>query len=431
MRISPYALLDIYGKDNTPWQGSRRLVEFFQEGLDKSIPNDRRKYTDGPLNLDAISVKDVARVLGMIDPFNEQTSIVRAIASSREIPIGSTYNELFSESNATVTTDAFQIITSALIDSALIEGYEGEANEFIGDKLVTVKKLGSRKGVKIPGVTALGGPLEVKEGHPYSETGFEEKYVVSEEVKKGRIISLTEELLREDQTGLVIERARNLGWYIRQDREKTIVEGVTDANASKGQYVYRPMGQGRELYPADGSLYNYVGAGNTTSTDYAAAVDLIDWESVDTIRQYRSSQVKDDRIDGVPQPIAGLNRPNNILLVPDNRYGVAAYTKAATTSTHNTRGSAYPVNQQQMAGTPISQLVSEVLTSPFMSKDFWYYGNPRRQFYWTEIYPLQTFSQGRGSEADFERDVSFRFKVRYYGGISAVDTFWFTRVDIS
>ena len=42
---------------------------------------------------------------------------------------------------------------------------------------------------------------------------------------------------------------------------------------------------------------------------------------------------------------------------------------------------------------------------------------------------MQTFLQKNDSEAAFERDVVLRVKARYYGGISAVDTVFVTRVD--
>ena len=56
-------------------------------------------------------------------------------------------------------------------------------------------------------------------------------------------------------------------------------------------------------------------------------------------------------------------------------------------------------------------------------------GDFRRQFVWTEIWPVQTFLQKTDSEAAFERDVVLRVKARYYGGISAVDTVFVTKVD--
>ena len=77
----------------------------------------------------------------------------------------------------------------------------------------------------------------------------------------------------------------------------------------------------------------------------------------------------------------------------------------------------------------------EVLSSPFLDEQGgeaaydWYLGDFKKQFVWTEIWPVQTFLQRAESEAAFERDVVLRVKVRYFGGISAVDTVGVTKVD--
>lgn len=59
----------------------------------------------------------------------------------------------------------------------------------------------------------------------------------------------------------------------------------------------------------------------------------------------------------------------------------------------------------------------------------WYLGDFKKQFVWTEIWPVQTFLQQSDSEAAFDRDVVLRVKVRYFGGVSAVDTAFVTKVD--
>ena len=83
---------------------------------------------------------------------------------------------------------------------------------------------------------------------------------------------------------------------------------------------------------------------------------------------------------------------------------------------------------------PVGGLL-EVLSSPFIDEqggqavNDWFVGDFRRQFVWTEIWPVQTFLQKSESESAFERDVVLRVKVRYYGGVSAVDTVFVTKVD--
>ena len=327
------------------------------------------------------------------------------------------------ESNPGVNSSLFQVITGELIGRKVLEGYEDDSG-FIGDKLVTV--LPSRyRNQKLAGFKALAGPTEVGEGQPYEESTFGEKSVTTQESKQGRILSINEELIAFDQTGEINRRAMTLGFYLRQERERTIIRGVTDADTGSGKYVYRPNGVGASLYATDGSLKNWVGAGNTTSTGFASAVALQDWTDIDEVLHYRATQVTDDRIDGTSRPLV---IPVKHLLVPERLRGVALSVMNST-EIRVTTGA-----DETTFANPVRGM-AEVLSSPFIDEqggqavNDWYLGDFSRQFVWTEIWPVQTFLQRAESEAAFERDVVLRVKVRYYGGISAVDSLFVTKVD--
>jgi len=327
------------------------------------------------------------------------------------------------ESNPGVNSSLFQIVTGELIGRKVLEGYEDDSG-FIGNQLVSVMPSRLRN-QKIAGFKALAGPTEVAEGHPYEESTFEEKYVTTAETKQGRILSINEELIVFDQTGEINRRAMALGYYLRQERERTIVRAVTDADAGNGQYVYRPNGQGSVLYKSNGSHRNWVGVGNTTSTDFNTAIPLADWTDIESVLHYRATQVTDDRIDGTARPVV---MPVKQILVPEQLRGTALSIVNATDVTV-TNGD----HQTQLAN-PVHNMVN-VLSSPFIDEQGgqavhdWYIGDFRRQFVWTEIWPVQTFLQRNESGAAFDRDVVMRVKVRYYGGISAVDTVFVTKVD--
>lgn len=369
---------------------------------------------DGKLAVDDFSYYELA----------EACDVLPGLRHLRELaPVEGDIPHLLRESNFGVGTNLFQVLTGELIGRKVIEGYEDDAG-FIGDKLVTVMPSRLRN-QRIAGFKALAGPAEVAEGHPYEESTFEEKYVTTEETKQGRILSLHEELIAFDQTGEINRRALALGYYLRQERERTIVRAVTDADQAAGKYVYRPGGSGQTLYKTDGSHRNYVGVGNSTSPAFNAAVPLEDWTDIDAVLNYRATEVKDDRIDGAGRPIV---MPVRQMLVPENLRGTALSVVNATEITVASG------DQAMTLANPVHRLV-EVLSSPFIDeqggaalKD-WYIGDFRRQFVWTEIWPVQTFLQRGDAEAAFDRDVVLRVKVRYYGGISAVDTVFVTKVD--
>lgn len=369
---------------------------------------------DGRLRVDDFSYYELADACGVLPQLRRLRD-----AALPEGPL----RQLLSEGNPGANARLFQVVTGELISRKVIEGYEDDSG-FIGDRLVTI--LSSRlRNQKIAGFRALAGPTEVHEGHPYEESTFGEKYVTTEESKQGRILSINEELIAFDQTGEINRRAMALGYYLRQERERTIVRAVTDADAGSGRYVYRPGGAGAALYPADGSHRNWVGAGNTTSTGFASAVPLVDWTDIETVLHYRATEVRDDRIDGSARPVV---MPARQLLVPERLRGTALRivnsTEIAVSSDAGETKYANPLH-----GT------LEVLSSPFIDEqggqavNDWYLGDFRRQFVWTEIWPVQTFLQRSDGEAAFERDVVLRVKVRYYGGISAVDAVFVTKVD--
>ena len=83
-----------------------------------------------------------------------------------------------------------------------------------------------------------------------------------------------------------------LGYYLRQERERTIVRAVTDADAASGQYVYRPNGAGATLYAADGSRTGTTSASATRRRRRStAAVPLVDWTDIEHVLHYRATQV--------------------------------------------------------------------------------------------------------------------------------------------
>lgn len=373
----------------------------------------------GLLNEQKVSVDDfsyfeLAEACGVLP----QLRRLPELAVAAEAPV-----DTLQESNPGLNSNLFQVVTGELIGRKVIEGYEDDSG-FIGDQLVSVMPSRHRN-QKIAGFKALAGPSEVAEGHPYEESTFEEKYVTTQETKQGRILSINEELIAFDQTGEINRRAMALGYYLRQERERTIVRAVTDAGAANGQYVFRPNGKGISLYQSNGSHRNWVGVGNTTSTDFNTAVPLTDWTDIESILHYRATQVTDDRIDGTARPIV---MPAKQILVPEQLRGTAHSIVNATEVTV-TNGD----HQTQLAN-PVHNMVS-VLSSPFIDEQGgqavsdWYLGDFRRQFVWTEIWPVQTFLQRNESGAAFDRDVVMRVKVRYYGGISAVDTVFVTKVD--
>ena len=65
--------------------------------------------------------------------------------------------------------------------------------------------------------------------------------------------------------------------------------------------------------------------------------------------------------------------------------------------------------------TPLSTAFIDQLKSA----SAWWYGDFKKQFVYTEVWPLETY-QLKGDERKFKADVIFSFKAGYYGGCGAV-----------
>lgn len=432
-RVLASALRGIYAT-----HGPKGLAKFIKDGLEAN----KKDKTKG-FRPEQVSIKDLAYACGIYDPIdgadNAATAIKGVIARSETAAAmqpehivemshqrweSAKGNATFSL-EAALTTSIFPVVTGQLLSQMIIDAYE--ITPVVADQLVTVVPAKLRN-QKIAGFTSLGGPLEVAEANQYSATGFGEKYVISSETKKGRILEISEELILFDQTGEILRRAQMIGEMVRQDWDRSVVRAVCDADTASSVYVYRPSGTGTALYASDGSNYNYIGSGSSIS-GYDAQKVLTDWTTLDHVRKFRATQVKDDRLDGTSRAIGMINT-GLTLLVPESLAGTAGSIVNATTTW--TEGATSGTHYGAQYGNPIRSMISSVVSSPYVdeinSADY-YVGQFKKQFIWTEIWPIQTFLQGSNSESAFNADIAFRVKARYYGGTTAVDKVYVTKVD--
>lgn len=320
-----------------------------------------------------------------------------------------------------VGTGAFPSAVGQLIASEVIDSYENTQG-FIGDQLVRTMDSNLR-GERMVGFTAAQAPKDTAELEPYKEASFAEKFVGTRETKRGRLMSVSEEAVFFDQTGQVLDRAREIGFAARQDRERRIVQGVIDHDS--GNAIYQPAGTAEQLYSS----------GNNNLRTGAGA--LTDWTDIQEALNFHANNVTDDRqTDDTAGAQPLVIPPPLIILTSKELAGVAARIVTATISTS---GSA-EAPQQQILQTLANGDV-RALSSPFINaatsgdrwddNGDWLVGNFPMQFRYKEIWPLQTFRAPAQNDQQFERDVVARFKVREYGDIIAKDERWVIKNDVA
>ena len=292
-----------------------------------------------------------------------------------------------------VDTMAFSDIIGVLISSKVIEGYNTPG--YIGDQLVT-RVPSKRKEERYAGFTEMGGPREVAEAMPYEETGFHDKYAVSEATKKGRLLNITEEAILFDQTGQLLMRAAGLGEKAKLDKETVILQGLIDFTG----VVYSPQGVAEPLY-------RLAATATSPTINQLAGNALIDWTDIDNIMQVFAAMTD--------------SRGNPIVVVP--KVLVTPYSLAAVANRilRATQIRTIAGATETISGNPITGL--SPLSSPLLdnaSVTNYYLGDPAKQFVWQEIWPLQVARKRLEADAHV-RDIVVSYKVRYFGGIAAID----------
>ena len=362
------------------------MKRLYEKGEKRFVATMVNLINDGEITENDFSLKALYEAMG--SPNLKRMSIIE----NRHI----TAKEV--EITEALSTTAFPKITGSLINKVVQESYQLEYG--IGDQLVTTIP----SSVRDETIVGFSGDMEMKEvpeGLEYEEGSFGEKYHKIKNVKKGRLISLTEEMVKFDQTGQMVMQAKRLGEYAKSSREKIIMNAVLELTSSGELAAWRPAGTATTLYSntsndpyTSGTLDNLGANVLADETDLDATMALF-------------SQFTDE--SGVPITVIP-----KVLLVGVSLRGVAnkiAYSGQA-------------VEKTVPGGSKNIYTGIQVLATAFIDQELattaWFMGDPKKQFVYTEVFPLQVLQAKAGNPDEFKRDVVFSFKARFYGGCGAV-----------
>lgn len=287
-----------------------------------------------------------------------------------------------------LTTDLFPRLTGELINTQVIKGYD--AVEAIGERLVT--EIPSKVyEEKLASLSAMQGPEAVPEGREYSESNWEEgDYVISDNVKYGRLLAISEESIYMDRTGEIMRRASRFGEKARVYKEKLILNGIQDVS---GYRCWRPNGTLTDFY--------------STANENLNSSNVFGESGLETCQTaiHNMTDSEDDPI---------LIGPNNaVCLVPIALWNDVNQMARSALVPEGTENS---INVYKGTFTP--------MTSPFVtaqSTSTWYWGNFKRAFAWLSVWPLETLRQKPDTDYQFKRDISMVYKIRLFGSLTGLD----------
>ena len=314
------------------------------------------------------------------------------------------------EAGEAVDSTAFSNITGQLIISEVLAGYRSEDFQISGLFRTTPTRL---NGEKIPGLAGVGDQTQtINEGMPYPSVGFGEDYIETPATTKyGLIVPVTKEAIFFDRTGLILERANEVGKSLGLAKEKRCCDVLIGATNN---------------YKWKGTSYNtYQSSTPWINTLSGAAYALVDWSTVDVAEQLFADML--DPHTSEPIVITG----GMTLVVPPalkhtaNRILNATELRYATNSAVSTVVSSNP-----LAGSGYRAVVSRFFyrrcitglsKSAANSKTCWYLGDIAASFRYMENWPITVVQAPQNSEAEFTQDIVLRFKASERGAAAVYD----------
>ena len=325
-----------------------------------------------------------------------------------------------------LASGSFSVAISGLISKQILRSYDEIAlsADFIADRLVEVKKtsMKSEKVLRFSSLPLLRYQRELEAPQPFN---VNEAYFGYRTHKWGREISISEETVMFDQTGMIWEQAKRLGQAGALLREQLILDGFQDLQSSSvgsddgmpssEQYVYYPSDSGADLYSASAP------DGISSSSNIVASNALEDYSDLKACRD-RMNQFLDDTDEkrhdsdaNKGKRIRVTGRP--LIVIPtaleDKAYIIANTMKKVGSGNND----ANPSN-----GGPFAfDVVSSVLLDD-NSDTTWYYGYPKRQFRLYETRPFRLMSINRAACVDSMRRGVYGIVIAdWYAGVAAMD----------
>ena len=302
------------------------------------------------------------------------------------------------ESDA-VDTSAFVNITGQVVYSAVMSGYENEAFVLSGLVRTITTQL---DGEKIAGISdvASGETTQVNEGDQFPYAGVGEDYIETPNtVKRGAIVPITREAVFFDRTGILLDRAAQVGRALGIAKESRVADCIIDHDDISA-HRYKWLGTTYRTYVS------------TPWDNTAASNALADWSDVDTAEQLFANMT--DPNTGDPVMIGGVT----LLTAPELRMKAAHLTAASSTAVGNgASATVQTVSNNPLAGyMPISsRMIHSRLSNDGQATSQWYLGDFNQAFAYMQNWGIETVTAGADASEAFNRDIIMQFKASERG----------------
>jgi len=308
------------------------------------------------------------------------------------------------EADGMLTTSLFATITGQILNAAILEGYA--LPEFVLSSVIPAVN-GRERQARFVGVSLPlqdNKVLEVQEGQEYPSVGMYDEYAKSGDTKKlAALVRITKEAILQDETGQILDQARQIGQFIGLQKETLLTDYVI--GAVSGCVIEKRVGDS-----AEGAYNLFYTSGRYVNEQVNA---LGDWTDIDQA---------ENLFLGITMP--GTGQPpvltQHYVLVPPQLRSTAARILTAT-ETRSGSGNVV-VAANPLAGLGLKMLTSQLVYSrlvasgvaPATAAGVWFYGDLPRAFRVYQNWDL-TVEQNTAGDSAFARDVVAQFKASWRG----------------
>lgn len=298
------------------------------------------------------------------------------------------------EDGSAVMSSAFAALSGQIIYTEVIEAFDDETFVFTD----IVRNVPTKfQNERIPGIGRMGDVSEViPEGKGPPRAGLSEDYrdtPLTEE--RGLMIDLTRRAVFFDRTGLVVERAEELGRWLGYNKEVRLIDAFIDENTTRHRYNWK------------GTTY---ASYQTTSPwdNVTASNGLVDWTDIDNAEQTLSAIL--DPNTGTPI----LNVPKDIVVARQNLYTARRIVNASEIRV----GDGATGSTQTIANNPVAnyRIVSSQLLAARLATDTdWFLGDIERMIEYRENFPLNVEPAPVIAGDAWERGIAMSWKATEMG----------------
>jgi hypothetical protein len=313
-------------------------------------------------------------------------------------------NVLHEAAGAIVSSD-FSSITGQIIYSMMMNDLKAEDFPFQG--LIPTQST-QFDGEKIPGISNLGDLAEiVPENEDYPLMGTGEDYIETPSTKKrGFIVPITKEAIFFDRTGLILQKASQVGESLRLNKEKRAIDCLIDENTTAHRYKWRGT--------------TYASYQTTTPWDNVTTSNaLLDWTDIDAAEQ---------TFNGIVDPNTGepvMVEANTIIVTKQNEQAAMRVVNATEISLHvggyavtgNMSETKYP-NPYRSKFRIVS---SRLLGARAATDTDWWLGDPGKYARYMENWPITVTQAPAGDPDDFNRDIVTKYKCSERGQYAVIE----------